>query len=259
MYLFNNSTNFFNEISASATFRYNTVFWCSTFGLSAVFHLISVYLFCTLILISLEKKESNQSSKKTEEVAASSKSADFNSNQEAKCQNPRKNNSPKASNSRRIELRTKNSKTNEQSSIALNVVLLATVFLNILKGIVEMLLFFIGGDSDRICNILTILMVVITGLTVYGCVVFYSMRQYVLHSNPSTEHLSPKGAKYIGALSYFEIFVTITVCFVIHMWWRDYATADGFCRPVLESQRLSLLIAFGLAVFSTVIFQITLT
>ena len=102
-------------------------------------------------------------------------------------------------------------------------------------------------------------MISFTGFAIHGNVVFLWLRQHIFYSNPVVEHLRPNGKKYISLITYLEMITTLSVCLGLHLWWRDYTTADRLCRPTAGSQRVSPVVAFGLVAFSTVTIQISLT
>ena len=257
----NNATAFLNVTLSNAEPFYFSVWWNVLFGVSAISILISLYLFICLTLYLMPKNTLLCGNRKNlSKMTTVSKSIDFNVDQDQEVQSARTNRSQNAENSKRLKhIDSKKSKTSKCASQVLHIVLLVTLSLNLMRGVVELLFFFVEKNSDYACNVLARLMISFTGFAIHGNVVFLWLRQHIFYSNPVVKHLRPKGKKYISLITYLEMIVTLSVCLGLHLWWRDYTTADGLCRPIVGSQRVSPVVAFGLVAFSTVTIQISLT
>ena len=142
---------------------------------------------------------------------------------------------------------------------AMHYVLLITVSLNFLRCVCEQLLFYVGNSSDEACALITKIIVGITGFSVHGCFVFLWFRQYVFYSNPLLQNIRPKALKWLSIATYVEMVFTVLTCIVIHVLWRDYTAADGVCRPLVGSRRISAAVTYGVLVASTVTIQMSLT
>ena len=253
-------TNFSNSFfNAYGPFHvgvwFNVFFW-----ISATSIIISFYLFICLTLYVVRKFFTQRRIRKNFfELTTFIRSSEFNGTQEKKlrkvnqsqCQNP------KTSRSKQNDFHKP--KTSKWKAKAVHILLLVTLGLNLMRGVVELLLFFKGGYSDNICELLTALMIGFTGFAMHGCGVFLWMRQHIFYSNLLIKHLKPKGRKYISLITYLEIVVTLIVNVSIHLWWRNYTTSDGLCRPVVGSHKIPPFVAFGLVAFSTVTVQVSLT
>lgn len=146
-----------------------------------------------------------------------------------------------------------------RTSYYMHLVLILTLIINLVRGVIEQLIFFYGGHSDYACDILTKLMIGFTGLAIHGCVVFLWLRQYIFYANPLLKKIRRKSLRNFSYVTYVEMVVTVLTCLVIHIWWRNYTSSDGICRPALGSRKVSPYIPFLTLVFSTVTIQMSLT
>ena len=257
----NNATTSSNVTLSNKGLFHAGVWWNVFLSVSAISIFSSLYLFICLILYLVRENFTQHGTRKNLfEMSTMNKSTDCNVDQDQQYQSARTNRSQNAENSKTLKyVDFNNSKTSKHASQVLHIVLLVTLGLNLMRGVVELLLFFVEKNYDYACNVLARLMISFTGFAIHGNVVFLWLRQHIFYSNPIVEHLRPKGKKYISLITYLEMIVTLSVCLGLHLWWRDYTTADGLCRPTVGSQRVSPVVAFGLVAFSTVTIQISLT
>ena len=142
---------------------------------------------------------------------------------------------------------------------SMHFVLLLTLVVNFIRGIIEQLIFFYGGTSDQACDVLTKLMIGFTALAIHGCVVFLWLRQYVFYANPLLHKIRRKSLRVFSYFTYVEMVVTVLTCLVLHIWWRDYTSFDGLCRPALGTRKVSPYVPYLVLVVSTVSIQLSLT
>ena len=236
------------------------VLWNILFFVSVLSMLNSLYLFIALILYVVQKLFTQHGfHKNSSEINVVNKSFDFKDDQGKKLRRVLQSRLQNAKSSMSMQFDYRKSTTAKCKNQVLHFVLLITLGVNLLRGIVELLLFFVGGHSDGICKLLTSLMIVFTGFAMHGSVWFLWMRQHIFYSNPVVEHLGPKGKKYISILTYLEMVITLVTIASIHLWWRDYTASNGLCRPLIGSQKISPVVAFGMVTVSTVFTQISLT
>jgi len=157
------------------------------------------------------------------------------------------------------QILTPNEKKIAQARQIMHYVLLTVISINLLRGLLEQLIFLIGGTSDYICSILTSLTIGLVGFAIYFAVLFLWMRQYVFYTNPITKRLSPRGLRCISSATIIEMIVALMINLSIHLWWRDYTASDGICRPLVGSRRIPVYLAFGIIVVTTVTHHILLT
>ena len=150
-------------------------------------------------------------------------------------------------------------KNSFQAAQIMHYVLLCTLGLNLLRGLFEQLLFYVGNTSDQWCSLMTKLIIGVTGFVIHGCFVFLWLRQYVFYTNPLLRNTRPKILKWISYATYVEMVATVLICMVIHVWWRDYTSIDGACAPIMGSRKVSPAVPYGILVVSTVTIQISLT
>ena len=258
---FNTSTTSSNVTFINAESVQASVWWSVLFGVSAISTLISLYLFICLTLYVVRKNTTQRGTRKNlSEITAFNKSADFNGEQDQEMQSARKTRSQSVTSSKRLQFdyRKSRSTTKRSSRQVLYIVLLVALGLNLIRGNIELLLFCIGGSSDYICDLLTKLMISFTGFVLHGCGLFLWLRQHIFYSNLRMKHLKPNGKKYISLITYLEMLAALVIILSIHLWWRDYTSSDGLCRPMVGSQRVSPVFAFGLLAFSTVTIQVSL-
>ena len=138
--------------------------------------------------------------------------------------------------------------------------LLLILAINVVRASLEQLLLFIGDFSDQACNHLSHALVILNAITIHFCIVFLWLRQYVFYTNPLMKKFRPKGLQCISFAIYFEIMAGMGVtCISIYIWWRDYTTADGLCRPLTVSTEISPLLGYGPIILSVGATQISMT
>ena len=142
---------------------------------------------------------------------------------------------------------------------AMHFVLLTILGSNLTRNILEQLLIFIGGNSDYACDKLIKLMMGLTGLSIHGGLVFLWLRQYVFYTNPLLRKIRPKSLKLISISTYVDMVITALLCLVLQIWWRDFTSFNGVCRPAPGSRRVPAWVPYGVLVFSTVTIQLSLT
>ena len=246
-----------NDFSANKGIFHNDVLRYSFWGVSVVNYVLSVYLLVRFISFMVQKQpqeiedgESDGHSNQTKTLPVSTGTSAGQLEAESK--------EVKSTARNKTKPNQKLNRKGRKNQILHHAMLIILVF-KITAATLLQMMFFIGNNSDLICSVLTKLLVFVGGTTVYCCMVFLWLRQHIFYANPLMKKLSPKGLKWISLAAYIEMVGTFVSCAFIHIWWRNYSTANGICRPMVGSIKLSPVFAYGFVASSTITIQITLT
>ena len=245
-----------NDFSSNKKIFHKDIFKHSFWGVSIVNHALSLYVLVCFVLFMVRKQpqeiahgkcDGNSNQPKTLPVSAGA----FRGQSEAGGKGVKSTVRNKTKPKRKLYGKGR-------KNILLNYAMLIVLVFKIAAATLLQLMFFVGNSSDLMCSVLTKLLTMVYGATVYCCMLFLWLRQHVFHANPLMKKLSPKGLKWISLAAYIEMVGAFVSCAFIHMWWRDLSTSDEICRPKLES-KISPVFAYGFVAFTTVTIQITLT
>ena len=257
--LMNSQGNFslFSNITQLQQENRSKIIWKIFYGLSVSTMVFSLYLFLCMVIFLARKnyeqlEEHNESHSKWYIDVN-----DYSNDQLRDCKTGKQQNQ-EAANTLKRGL-TPREKTTARAKAAMHYVLLIAIGINLLRGMVEQLIFFVGGSSDYICRILTALGIGLVSFGIHFAGLFLWLRQYNFYANPLMERLSPKGLKYISVATYVEMVVALIICLSIHLWWRDYTATDGICRPQIGSAKIPPYAAFGIVAVTTVANQVLVT